>query len=155
MKERETLSQFIGKIRKILLDDDYDNVEIFGIGNCFIWACWFITHPQLFVLGKIYTTLGVLGNVYVWSAGFFFLATLKLYGLHVDRYLVRQWIALLATMVWIFVFATFILENSAALLVAITGYIVLISAWEFFRHSRHHEVRDAARQVLKEDLEKI
>lgn len=152
MQEQITLREFITKLRKIIWEDDFDIVEVIGIFNCLLWATWFFTHPTLFDKGQIYRTLGVLGNEYVWAAGYYFLATLKLYGIYIDRYRVRKWIAFMTTMVWLFVLATFVQENSTALLVAITAEIAVISAWEYLRHSRRQDNREIAKEIVKQDL---
>lgn len=155
MPNEITFKEFFTIIKRAFLEDAIDNIELFDIGMCLVWAIWLFFHPTLFDNGQIYKTLGVLGSEYVWSAGFFFLAALKLYGISIDRYRTRKMIAFIVTMVWLFVMFTFIQDNSGALLVALTGYFAVVSAWEYFRHGRMVRLRERARSIVKSDLNNV
>lgn len=143
------MRKIILQLKRILWDDSFDAVELFGAVNAFLWSIWFSTHPTLFSQGMVYKTLATFGSIHVWAIAFGVLGALKLYGVLSDTYFARKWISLLATFLWAFIFITFIQGNPLSLLLPITGEILAYSIWEFLRHSRRQKIRKEIRREVK------
>lgn len=144
------LNKIIKNLVRILWEDNFDILELLGSINLFGWGMWLITHPTLFETFSAYKMLAQMGNEMMWGSLMFLIAFFKFIGVAADRYRIRKMVAMVATVLWIFLSVTFIQSSPQAILVFITAEIGVFSAWEYLRHSKRARIRAEIREENKE-----
>lgn len=142
------LKEFIFKLRDILFEGDLDFTELLGVLVYLLSAFWFIAHPGLFEQGKIYNTMAILGNEYLWGGVFLLLALLKLYCIWIDQYRARRRVAAISAGIWVFVLVNFFSNNSEAWMNVFIFVFLFLSVIEYFRHSEKVWMRAQSRKRL-------
>lgn len=143
------MKKIIKNLRRILFEDNFDVVELFGSINSFGWGMWFITHPNLFEQGTVYGVLATFANEATWGALLVLLGTGRLIGVALDRYRLRKAVAMIGTVLWAFVCAGFYQQNPNAIVVFVTAQNTLLSMWEYLRHSRRVRIRKEVREEIR------
>lgn len=136
-------------LRRILFEDKIDIVELFGSINSFGWGLWLIAHPGLFEQGTVWLVLSKFGNEYVWGALLISLGFARFVGVALDRYRLRKTVAMLGTVLWAFICASFYQQNPQAVIVFITAENTILSAWEYLRHARRVRIRKEVREEIQ------
>lgn len=143
-----TMKQVWGNLKRIIWEDNFDVVELFGSVNSFGWGLWFIFHPGLFESSQIFNVLAKFANEEVWGTALFILGVARLIGVALDRYRLRRTVAMIGTVLWAFVCAGFYQQNPGAIIVFITAENTLLSAWEYMRHARKARIRKDVREEI-------
>lgn len=142
------MNKIVRNIRRILFEDSIDIVELFGSINSLGWGMWLILHPQLFHTSTIYAVLAKFGSPQMWGLILLALGFARFVGVSLDRYRLRKTVAMLGTILWAFICASFYQQNPNAIIVFITAENTILSAWEYLRHSRRARIRKEVREEI-------
>lgn len=144
-----TMHTIVRNIKRMLFEDNFDVVELFGSINSFGWGLWLIFHPQLFESSHVFNMLSSFATEAVWGTLLITLGLARFVGVALDRYRLRKGVAMAGTILWAFICAGFYQQNPGAVIVFITAENTILSAWEYLRHARRVRIRKEVREEIR------